>query len=260
MIDKTQIEKYVAGHSLVRGVDQLPRGHIRLETAFLYPDGSSIDVFVKEQADTPLLPSHTLSDLGQTTTWLLDMQVKPWLSKKRQQIVTDVLKVHGVQQIGGAFELEMKDYQELIDDIVRLGQACARIADLTFTRRTSMQSSVDEEVEELLADFSLDYTPKAELKGRFGAPVKVDFLVRGRRLESAVQTLSSANSTTSHTVANEVFRRWYDLDESEKSKQRVTVFDDRFDTYRAEDLKRLRDVSDVVALSEKTTLPDLLAA
>jgi hypothetical protein len=257
MIDTMQIKKFVEGHSLVRGVDQLPRGHIRLETAFLYPDGSSIDVFVKEQAATP---SHTLSDLGQTTTWLLDMQVKPWLSKKRQQIVTDVLKVHGVQQNGGAFELEMKGYDALIEDVVRLGQACARIADLTFTRRTSMQSSVDEEVEELLADFSLDYTPKAELKGRYGAPVKVDFLVRGRRLESALQTLSSANSTTSHTVANEIFRRWYDLDESETSKQRVTVFDDRFDTYRADDLKRLRDVSDVVALSEKVMLHDLLAA
>jgi hypothetical protein len=260
MIDRAEIARQVDGHSLVRGVDALPRGHVRLETAFLYPDGSSIDIFVKEQAATPLLPSHTLSDLGQTTTWLLDMQVKPWLSKKRQQIVVDILKIHGVQQNGGAFELEMKGYNELIEDIVRLGQACARIADLTFTRRTSMQSSVDEEVEELLADLSLDYTPKAELKGRFGAPVKVDFLVRGRRLESAVQTFSSANSNTSHTLANEVFRRWYDLDDSEKSKQCVTVYDDRYDTYRMEDLKRLRSVSELVALSEKGMIRDLLAA
>lgn len=260
MIDRTHIESYVTGHALVKSVDQLPRGHVRLETAFLYPDGSSIDVFVKENADAPLLPAHTLSDLGQTTAWLFDMQVKPWLSKKRQQIVADILKVRGVQQVGGALEIEMNGYDQLINDVVRLGQACARVADLTFTRRTSMQSSVDEEVEELLADFALDYTPKAELKGRYGAPVKVDFLVHGHRLESAVQTLSSANSTTSHTVANEVFRRWYDLEDSEKSKQLVTVFDDRFDTYRAEDLRRLRDVSEVVALSEKVTLRDLLAA
>ena len=201
MIDPTEIEKRVAGHALVRGVDRLPRGHIRLETAFLYPDGSSIDVFVKDQASEPLLPSHTLSDLGQTTSWLLDMQVKPWQSKKRQQIVLDILKVHGVKQEGGAFEIAMRNYDELMDDVVRLGQACARVADLTFTRRTSLQSGVDEELEEVLADFSLEYVPKAELKGRFGAPVKVDFLVRGQHLESALLTLSSANSNTSHSDA-----------------------------------------------------------
>jgi len=133
MIDKAQIDALVAGHSLVRGVDQLARGHVRLETAFIYPDGSSIDVFIKEERAAPLLPAHhILSDLGQTTTWLLDMQVKPWLSKKRQQILEDILRVHGVKQHGGAFELEMNGYDTLISDVVRLGQTCARIADLTF--------------------------------------------------------------------------------------------------------------------------------
>ncbi|MEY4511273.1 MAG: hypothetical protein RLZZ450_3395 [Pseudomonadota bacterium] len=260
MIELSEIEKRVQGHGLVRGVDQLPRGHVRLETAFLYPDGSSIDVFLKHEASQPLLPATTLSDLGQTTTWLMDLQVKPWLSKKRQRIVEDVLRVHAVRQVGGALEIEMGSYDELLDDVVRLGQACARVADLTFTRRTSLQVSVDEEVEELLADFALDYSPNADLKGRFGAPVKVDFLVKGQRLESAILTLSSASSAASHTFANEVFRRWYDLDDSERTKQRVTVFDDRHDAYRVEDLNRIRSMSDLIALSDKQTLRDLLVA
>jgi hypothetical protein len=43
-------------------------------------------------------------------------------------------------------------------------------------------------------------------------------------------------------------------------KQRVTVFDDRHDSYRVEDLNRIRSMSDLIALSDKQTLRDLLAA
>jgi hypothetical protein len=38
------------------------------------------------------------------------------------------------------------------------------------------------------------------------------------------------------------------------------VFDDRHDAYRVEDLNRIRSMSDLIALSDKQTLRDLLAA
>ena len=98
MIDLTEITQRTNGHSLVVGVDQVPKGHIRMETAFLYPDGASIDVFLLNG------DALRLSDLGQTTTWLLDMQVRPWLSKKRQRLVEDALRLHGVSQVGGAVD------------------------------------------------------------------------------------------------------------------------------------------------------------
>jgi hypothetical protein len=71
---------------------------------------------------------------------------------------------------------------------------------------------------------------------------------------------SSANSSQAHVQANEIFRRWYDLDIPSRKEQRVTVFDDRYDVYRDEDLRRLRDKSEVVGMSDRTTLLDLLAA
>jgi len=40
----------------------------------------------------------------------------------------------------------------------------------------------------------------------------------------------------------------------------VTVFDDRFNVYRDDDLRHLRDLSDVVALSDRQTIADLLTA
>jgi len=253
------IKALVRDSPLVRSVDQAGDGHVRLETAFLYPDGASVDVFVENERT--LLLDQVLSDFGQTTQWLLDVQVKPWLSKKRQRFVEDAIRIYGVTQKGGAFTTPLdSEYSNLVDAVIRLGQACVRVADLTYTRRTSAQPRVAEELEEVLADAELDYDPSVELVGRYGKPVLVDFLVRGRRTRSAVLTWSAPNASTAHLIANETFRRWYDLSVPERSEERVTVLDDRFDSYRDDDVQRLQDVSTIVNLTDQRTLVDLLAA
>ncbi|MBK6516468.1 MAG: DUF1828 domain-containing protein [Polyangiaceae bacterium] len=252
------LHEHTDGHRLVRGVDQLPKGHFRLETAFLYPDGSSVDVFVV--SEDPLFPTLKLSDLGQTTAWLLDVQVRPRLSKKRQRFVEDALRIYGVKQSGGALERPLTELGGLIEGVVMLGQACVRVADLTYTRRSSLQSSFSEDLEELLADSDLEFEPSPELVGRHGTKVRVDFLVKGAHSSSAILGLASGNASQAHTLANEIFRRWYDLNIPGRSETRVTVFDDRVDVYKAEDLNRLRDLSEVIALSDRRSLMDLIAA
>jgi hypothetical protein len=252
------VRRTTAGHALVRSVDELRSGPVRLETTFLYPDGSSVDVFVQQK--DPLFPALTLTDLGQTMTWLLDVQVKPWASKKRQRFVEDALRLYGVHQEGGALELPIPSLDGLIPGVVKLGQACVRVADLTYTRRSSLQTGAVDEVEEVLSDVGVTYEPDAELVGRHGSPVRVDFLVHGATTTSAILTLASGNRSQAHALSNEIFSRWYDLDMPQRQEQRVTVFDDRVDVYRDEDLRRLKDVSDVVALSDRRTLRDLLAA
>ena len=256
MIDTADIKERVEGHSLVRNVDQLPKGHVRLQTAFLYPDGSAVDVFVVEEAAS----IYKLSDLGQTTNWLLDVQVKPWLSKKRQRFVEDALHNYEVTQAGGALERALASIDLLIDGVVNLGQACVRVADLIYTRRSALQSSFSEDVEEFLSDSELEFESNQELVGRHGTKVRVDFLVRGTRSTSALLSLASGTSAQAHIAANEIFRRWYDLDIPSRTEHRVTVFDDRFDVYRDDDLHRLRDLSDVVPLSDRQALSDLLFA
>ena len=134
------------------------------------------------------------------------------------------------------------------------------IRDRIYTRRSALQVVFNEEVEEVLADTSLPYEPNKELDGRYGKLVKVDFLVQGSRTRSAVLALSSANSSTAHVQANEIFRRWYDLSIPQRTEQRVTVLDDRYDTYREDDLSRIKDRSDLIALSDRQTFCDLLAA
>ena len=258
MIDLSEVVRRTAGHALVGEVDQLPAGPVRLETAFLYPDGGALDLFVAEEGD--LFPAIRLTDLGQTMSWLLDVQVKPWLSRKRQGFLEDAIRLYGVEQRGGELVRPLASLDELVPGVVQLGQACVRVSDLMFTKRSVMVTAFAEQVEEVLNDTEMLYEQNVELEGRFGTPVRVDFLVGGPRVESALLTLSSGNSSAAHVASNEVFRRWYDLDVPHRSEQRVTVFDDSLDVYRDEDLQRLRGVSDVVPLSDRQTLLDLLAA
>jgi hypothetical protein len=247
---------------MVRSKDWVPRGHLRFETKFLYPDRSSVDLFVVNDTQQQLLPgSPVLSDLGQTTAWLADVQVRPWQSKKRQRFLEDAIYVLGVRQSGGALETEFApNHQDLEDAIIRLGQACVRVADLSFTRRSSLVVTVTDEVEELISDADLAYQTNVPLQGRYGNVVFVDFLVEGRRRKSAVLTLAAQSTASAHVMATEVFRKHYDLDTPQRDEQRVTVLDDRVDVYRSEDIDRLRGVCEVVPLSARGDLAALLVA
>jgi hypothetical protein len=140
MADLNEIQKRLEGHSIVRHVDQVPRGHVRIETAFLYPEGSSVDLFVPEDRT----PQLRLSDFGRTMEWLLDVQVRPWLSKECQAFVEDALSVHVVQQEGGALEVPLASLDEIAAGVVRLGQTCVRVADLIYTHRSSLQAAATE--------------------------------------------------------------------------------------------------------------------
>jgi len=254
MIDLPQVKRGIAGQVLVREVSQLPRGHIRIETALKYPDGTSVEVFVRK---VDLANELLLTDLGQTHAWLLNVQVKPWLSRKRQAFLTDALKTYGVSQEGGELTIKLNDVGQLGDGILKLAQACLRVADLCYTRRASLQTSFVEEVEEVVDDLDLSYEPDAELEGKFGKLVRVDLLVAART-PSLVLAWSSGNASQAHTIQNEIFRKWADL--SQRPEQRVTVFDDRFNVYRDDDFKRIQDISNLVAVSDRALLKTVLAA
>ncbi len=250
------IRSVLRDNPIVRGVDELPRGHVRVETRLQYPDGASIELFVPAQDG--LFPPERLTDFGQTTDWLLDLGIKPWLSKKRQAFLQDAIEALGARQRGGELEWPLSDLRDIPEGVLRLGQACLRAADLVFTRRSSLQLAFVEEVEEVIGDTDMPYSADVPLEGRFGKRVPVDFLVRGARAESAVLTLSSGSRSAAHTRANEVFSRWFDLEE--RPEQRVTVYDDSRDVYRDEDLRRIEEKSELLAFSDREQLRRLLVA
>lgn len=250
------IQDALRGQAFVRGIDDVERGHIRVQTDFRYPEGSYVDLFL---LDNGLFPHERLSDLGNTYSWLADLQIRPWESKKRLQFVQDVVNSLDVEIVGGALETRVTELSALPSAISRLGQACLRVADLMYTRRSSLLVPVAEEVEEILVDIGVDYETDAELAGIYGTMVKVDFLVATQRNPTAILTWASTNPSQGHQIGNEIFRRWYDLREN-PTADRVTIYDDRVAAYRDEDLKRLADLSEIVGLSERGRIVELLKA
>lgn len=100
MISIEDVRTRVNGHALVLGVDTVPKGHIRIETVFQYPDGDSVDLFIR--CDRPTL---TLSDLGQTTMWL-----------------SYLFDTEGV-----SLEVELESLDALLAGIEKLGREAVRI-------------------------------------------------------------------------------------------------------------------------------------
>lgn len=248
---------------MVQGTDVVPRGHVRLETKFSYPDGTSVDLFVAKPVQHALFArEHLLTDFAQTTAWLADVQVQPWKSKKRQSFLEEVLAVLDVRQNGGALEAPFDNTHDSLESaVIRLGQACVRVADLYYTRRASFQySTLNEDVEELLVDADLRFQPNIQIMGSLGKLVPVDFEVEGQRTRSLVLTLSSQSAASSHQVATEVFRRQFDLASGTRKEQQVTIVDDRYNVYRDEDIKRLERVSAVVPFSARKDIVAMLAA
>ncbi len=136
MMQSVNIEAVLQASALVKSVDRVNQ-YIRCETSFLYPDGSSVDVFVCPEQP---LGRYVLSDLAQTLTWLLDLQVKPRHSKRRQALLEqalleDAIQLHGVtQDDDGALRLHIAEPKDLTPGILSLGQACVRVADLFCTK------------------------------------------------------------------------------------------------------------------------------
>lgn len=236
-----QIQTAASSFSLVKGCDVIRNGMVRLATPFQYPNGAGIDLFVGSTPD--MFNKWVLTDLGQTTGWLLDLNLKLWTTEKRKQLVSDICRGLEVTQEGGQFQLVLSDLKQLPGAMVRLAQACLRVADLAFTQRLRVASAFNEDFEEFLDLADASYESGFPLQGQFGKMVKVDFRVKGQRGQSLVQTLSTASSVASHTMSTDAFCKWSDLQPHRGQYQFITIYDTSNDSFRDDDLKRLSSLS-----------------
>ncbi len=242
----------IEGARLVRAVDRVRRGHLRIETPFCLPDNSFVDVYLpRAEGDGP----GALTDFGATVDWLRSAGVE--LRGRRRDILKGTLDALDVEFEGEALRARFDAPQALPDAIVRLGQACSRVADLIFTRRARRPSSFREDVGIFLETLPIRVEAKRTLKGARG-PVVVDFVAFGGGRDSAILTLTSRSRGHAVNAAKAVFAKWYDL--RGRDEQRLTVFDDRFEVYERGDLDRLGDVSLVLPASARGRLRERLMA
>jgi hypothetical protein len=258
--------------SLVKQCDTLPDGTLRIATPFQYPNGSFIDVFLQEVKALPaenqnFFCGHMLSDCGQTATYLLDLHIKPWTTKRKKLILQDICAATGVQDNSGELQIliETDRLDTIAPAMVMLAQACIRITDLSHMQRFPVVPTFRDEVEEFIDQASVGYEADQPVKTIYGKDIYVDFVVRGRQKSFFVKTISTNIPDVAHRQLVEVFAKWHDLqNHRDKDKQQfVTVVEDKpLSRYQPSDLKRLEDVSDAVVYfpSEQDRFRETLAA
>ena len=192
--------------SLIKEADLIKNSHVRMETGFLYPDGSSVDIFIKNDHDLFKNIDVVLTDFGNSISWLNMIGIDPFKSQKKSGILKNIFETYGIREEGGCLECRI-NIDSVAEGIVRLGQACLRVADLSYTVRFAPQSLFAEEVEEVLDESGLAYERNAKILGRARNMVKVDFKVRGPRTESALMLLpaETRSETAAHQKAAHVF-------------------------------------------------------
>jgi len=147
-----KIMKVAAGHSMVVSADRLTNGHVRIQTALEYGDGSSIDVFVVNQTE---INAVLLTDFGNTMNWLMDAGVKPTATKRRQAFVRRVLEQFDIENRSGALELRVPTLNDVPAGVLRLSQACMRIADMVLTAKMRLPTAFGERVAEVFEEGDL---------------------------------------------------------------------------------------------------------
>lgn len=231
---------------------------VRIRTPFLYPDGDIIDIFAKNGGSTV-----TLTDFGETLRWLRMQSVSGRRSPKQDKLIQDVLLNHGVELFRGMLIVRVHGSQELASAMMRIAQACLRIADLWFTFRTRAVESITDEVADLLVERGILYERNVQLPGRSGRIYRPDFHTRTEQRSALVNVLSTGSSAAARGVVEHVFTQWHDLSHLKVGPEAVkfvSLFDDTMNVWSDYDLKLLDELSEITFWSKPEELLEKIAA
>ena len=260
-----ELSRLFSNFSLLRECAPLDNGTLRVSTSFQYPNGSLIDVFVQDGRDL-FDRNIVLSDFGQTAIYLRNLPLAMDSTKRRKQLVADICESLGIGEENNQLVVRLSgdEVDKIPEAMVRLSQACIRVADLSFMQRFPVTVAFKDDIEEFIARMELPYeTDPPPLEGAYGRTVPVDFRVHGKR-DSLVKTLSTANPSMAHDIMNETFRCWFDIALFKDQNQFVTVIDDRelpnqMRQYRDDDMARIRNYSKLFAFpSQRDQLEEAL--
>lgn len=245
--------------SFVKNCNFISDDLVRLETIFLYPNGSSVDVFIKMEND--LFRTLSITDLGQTVSYLADVHVFPYDSERKQGIIASICKTLNIECNDGELFVRIDGFLNVAQNIVLLAQACIRVSDLIYTKTFPSKSKFKDFIEGIIKDCGCDYNRDSTVRGQYNNIVKIDFVTnRGISGSDFLMTLSASSQSSGHEASNEVFRKWFDLSNMYKDKNRLTIINMSDPNFRDDDIKRIKDKSDLLFFpNEEFKFRDLIS-
>jgi len=195
----------------------------RVTTPLVYPDGDMIEVYCKALGNRVIV-----SDMGDTYGWLMLNSVSSKLSPKHKEMFDRIAYVNGVENDRNMIKT-IVSVESTHDAIVRVAQAAARAADISFTFRARDTSSTADEVEEYLADNSVRFDRNVEMPSVYGRVHTVHFRTVCDDTHSLVALLTAGTKSAAQPTFNRTLRMWEELYDTQGFRQKynfVSLFDD----------------------------------
>ena len=249
----TTLHGIVVALPLVQSCDVVANGALRMATPFLYPNGSHIDIFLENKPN--LYAAYRLSDYGQTGLYLSDLQIRINASERRKQIVRDICSELQVELKDGCLEIPLSEAEmvNISPGLLRLGQACMRVASFAYHHSLRSTNPFKESVEEFLETSQLKFQPDVKVMSAYAKPVKVDFEIHGSK-DSYLLSIPATSEQSAHQASTEIFRKWHDIKKTKESHQFVTIYNSASSKLiLPEDITRLKDYSEVIAYPSQSS-------
>ncbi|WPU66272.1 DUF1828 domain-containing protein [Peredibacter starrii] len=253
----------LAGFSIIKECDVVKGGIVRIATKLQFPNGEYIDVFVKPHSDLGG-DGFIVTDMGFTSDFLRNAWVSPFTNKKRMNYIEEVCALFDLKFEKGEIKTFARSEMELPLAIIDTAQSCLRVSDMVMNQRFKITSQFKAEFELfLLEDLKIapglivnDY--QITLPDR---TVKIPFGVKSPSNFNLIHTLSCNNPTSAKQVSHEIFIDWYDLERDSGHGRFLTVYNSESSFLKEYDIKRLQDISNVVAFpADQEQIKELLLA
>ena len=236
-----------------------PRLHV--VTPFALPDGDLIAVFVLRHSDPPLL-----GDLGETLRWLRSHTSAARRSDGQHQRILEVCAGLGVELQRGELRTHARPGEPLALAVVRLAQACLRVAELWRGFRPRPGAGLLDEVEACLrAELRarpLGITRGERIAGISATTWSADFRVRTPERHTLIFVLASERRDHARKLAEHVVAACTDLAHLRKLRrtpvQFIALFDDRGAAWSDADARLVAPFAIPCKWSERATWLPLL--
>jgi hypothetical protein len=248
IIPDLDIKELMKDFSMIERCDIIKNGWIRFSTPFLYPDGSHIDLFLGQKDG--FQKEYILSDQGQTISYLSDLHINPLKTQKKKEVLSDICESLNITHDNGELLIRIpsdKIQVSFANATTRLVQACIRVSDFSLNQRFPTTTSFKEDVEEFISKIDIPYEPDYKVLGRFGKEVFVDFKTTTSKRNDLILILSTSNSVSAHQVANEAFRKWFDISDKRSAYEFITVYNSDNNFFKEDDLDRIKEFSSLIS-------------
>jgi hypothetical protein len=218
--------------------------YVRLITPYRYPDNDNVEIYVQEYSGR-----FYVTDLGETLRHLASQGFDVFATPKRKYLFETVLSNSDIEFVNGQLIKKVSE-EELGSALFELITTSAAIGDFIFTSTSYEPPTFIEEVQDFLSLKQIGYKRKAWYKGKTGKNYQLDFELFNHK-KTFLDTLSPKAKRGIKARVDSIFRKWYDIKQSDPNIQKLTLLNDIDFDFREPDIVLLEGVSTIIPWSEK---------